>query len=185
VVLGEVIRAVTGTSWAIQVRRRILDPLALRYTYVAGEEPGPPVVPGYHDMDNDGDEENVETGGAWPALTSSEGPAGAMVSTAGDLTRFAGALFRGRLLDAASLRAMTAPTPFHPRGSNQGLGVEITRLYSATTTLGHGGFLPGFRSTLWYQPSTGVTVVVLANDSRANTADLAELMLRAAQPPPP
>jgi D-alanyl-D-alanine carboxypeptidase len=178
-VLGEVIRAVTGRTWAAEVRSRILDPLGMRDSYVAGAEPGPPVVPGYFDADGDGDEENVETGADWPSLTTSEGAAGALVSTAADLARFAGALFGGRLLDEASLAEMTADRPFHGRGSNYGLGVEIERPDRSTTVLGHGGFLPGFRSTLWHEPATGVTVVVLADDASANTADLAELVLRA------
>jgi hypothetical protein len=38
---------------------------------------------------------------------------------------------------------------------------------------------PGFRSALWYSPRHDLIVVVLANDSRANPQDLAELVLRA------
>jgi D-alanyl-D-alanine carboxypeptidase len=177
--LGEVIAAVTHEPWPAQVRRRILDPLNLTQTYVAGAEAGSAaVIGGYFDTDNDGTRENVETGRPWPALETSEGPAGAIVSTAGDLATFGDALYHGRLLDAASLRAMTAERPFHPRNSNYGYGTEITRLGYGITVLGHGGFLPGFRSVLWYVPSRDLTIAVLANDSTANPADLAELILR-------
>jgi D-alanyl-D-alanine carboxypeptidase len=100
------------------------------------------------------------------------------VSTAGDLATFGDALYHGRLLDAASLRTMTAERPFHPRNSNYGYGTEITRLGYGITVLGHGGFLPGFKSVLWYVPSRDLTIAVLANDSTANPADLAELILR-------
>ena len=182
VLLGRVVEAVTGTSWAAQVRLRILDPLHLDATYVDGAEPGPPVTAGYFDGDNDGQEENTETGTEWTSLASSEGPAGAIVSTAADLTTFADALFHGRLVGKAQLRAMTADGPFHPRGTNYGLGVEITRTDRTMTVWGHGGFVPGFRSTLWYSPRHDTTVVALANDSRANTADLAELAMRSAAP---
>ena len=93
IVLGEVIEKVSGRSWAQEVRRRILDPLNLDSTYIAGAEPAQEaVVPGYFDTDNDGDVENVETGGPWPALETSEGPAGAIVSTASDLVTFGEAL---------------------------------------------------------------------------------------------
>src|SRR5918998_791760 len=89
ILLGEAINSVTGTSWAHQVRRRILDPLQLKGTYIAGFEPAPkPVVPGYFDADNDGHVENIETGRPWTALETSEGPAGAIVSTVPDLLRF-------------------------------------------------------------------------------------------------
>jgi D-alanyl-D-alanine carboxypeptidase len=184
VLLGEVIRAVTGSTWAAQVRRRIIDPLGLKHTYVAGAEPVPGgVLPGYFDADNDGDQENIETGRPWPSLETAQGPAGALVSTAADLAVFGGALFRGRLLTRASLQQMLAEGPHHPRTSNYGLGVEITRRDYRTTTWGHGGALPGFRSVLWYLPHDDVVIVALANDWRANPEDLAELTLRSMSRP--
>ena len=179
IVLGEVIMKVSGRTWAEEVRRRILDPLNLDSTYVAGAGPArEAVVPGYFDSDNDGDVENVETGGPWPALESSEGPAGAIVSTASDLVTFGEALFRGRLVQDSTLQAMVTEGPYHPRFSNYGLGLEIMRPDYRTTIWGHGGFLPGFKSALWYVPSRDAVIVVLANDARANPADLAELAMR-------
>jgi CubicO group peptidase (beta-lactamase class C family) len=135
-------------------------------------------VPGYFDSDNDGDVENVESGGPWPALESSEGPAGAIVSNASDLVTFGEALFRGRLVQDSTLQAMVTEGPYHPRFSNYGLGLEIMRPDYRTTIWGHGGFLPGFKSALWYVPSRDAVIVVLANDTRANPADLAELAMR-------
>jgi D-alanyl-D-alanine carboxypeptidase len=184
VLLGEVIRVVTGSTWAAQVRRRIIEPLGLKHTHVAGAEPVPGgVLPGYYDADNDGDQENIETGRPWPSLETAQGPAGALVSTAADLAVFGGALFRGRLLRPASLRRMLAEGPHHPRNSNYGLGVEITRQDYRTTVWGHGGALPGFRSALWYEPHRDVVIVALVNDWRANPQDLAELALRCVSRP--
>lgn len=177
--LGEVIAAVTHDTWSAQVRKRILDPLGLRDTYIAGAEPnGPAVIPGYFDADNDGTRENIENGRPWPALETSEGPAGAIVSTAEDLVRFGDALYHGALLGESTLRGMTAERRFHPRNHNYGLGTEISHLGYDTTVYGHGGFVPGFRSVLWYAPDRDLVLVVLANDSIADPADLAELLLR-------
>jgi D-alanyl-D-alanine carboxypeptidase len=179
ILLGEVIKNISGRSWAHEVRRRILDPLNLNSTHIAGSEQVPePVIPGYFDADNDGDVENIETGGPWPALETSEGPAGAIISTGPDLLAFGEALFRGRLVQEPTLRAMVAEGPYHPRFSNYGLGLEILRPDYRTTIWGHGGFLPGFKSALWYLPSRDAVIVVLANDARANPADLAELVAR-------
>ncbi len=184
VLLGQVIDAVTGSTWAAEIRRRIIEPLHLRHTFIAGAEPVPGgVLPGYFDADNDGDQENVETGGPWPSLETTEGPAGAIISTAPDLAAFGDALFHGRLLRPESLRRMVADGPHHPRNSNYGLGVEISRPDYRTVMWGHGGALPGFRSGLWYAPQHDVTVVVLTNDYRANPQDLAELVLRAVWSP--
>jgi D-alanyl-D-alanine carboxypeptidase len=179
VLLGEVIETVTGHRWAQEVRSRILDALDLRDTYVAGFEPaGRPVIPGYFDLDNDGDFDNVETGQPWTSLETSDGAAGCIVSTGPDLLAFGDALFHGRLLSAETMRAMTAEGPFHPRFTNYGLGLEIARPDYRTTILGHGGYLPGFRSSLWYVPSRDAVIVVLANDARAEPRDVAELAMR-------
>lgn len=180
VLLGQVIESVTGRSWAQQVRRRILNPLGMDNTYVAGHEPVPGgVIAAYGDADNDGEEEAIEDGKAWPALETAEGPAGAIVSTATDVARFADALFRGRLVRDSTLRTMVAEHPHHPRNSNYGLGIEITRPDYQTKIWGHGGFIPGWRSVMWYIPDRDLTIVVLTNDSLANPPDLAELAMRA------
>jgi D-alanyl-D-alanine carboxypeptidase len=180
VLLGRVIDTITGSTWAAEIRRRILDPLRLRHTYVAGAEPvSGGVMPGYIDVDMDGDVENVETGDPWPALETAEGPAGAIVSTAGDLAVFADALFRGKLLRPDTLKQMVAEGPHHPRNANYGLGVEISRPDYRLTIWGHGGFTLGFKSALWYVPEHDIVVVVLVNDAGANASDLAELVVRA------
>jgi D-alanyl-D-alanine carboxypeptidase len=178
VLLGEAIETVTGHGWAQEIRRRILDPMELRDTYVAGFEPvRRPVIPGYFDLDNDGDVD-VETDQPWTSLETSDGPAGSIVSTAPDLLAFGDALFHGRLLSPETMPAMTAEGPFHPRFTNYGLGLEITRPDYRTTIWGHGGSLPGFRSILWYVPSRDAVIVVLANDTRVEPRDLAELAMR-------
>jgi D-alanyl-D-alanine carboxypeptidase len=180
ILLGQVIEAVTGSTWAVEVRRRILEPLLLTHTFVAGMEPVPDgVLPGYVDIDMDGDVENVETGDPWTSLETTEDAAGAMVSTAGDLAVFAQALFGGQLLQPATLQEMVAPGPHHPRNSNYGLGVTIFSPDYRLTTWGHGGFTLGFTSVLWYLPRHDLVVAVLANDVRANPSDLAELVVRA------
>jgi D-alanyl-D-alanine carboxypeptidase len=178
--LGGVIDTITGSTWAAEIRRRILDPLRLRHTHVAGAEPVPGgVLPGYADADMDGDVDNVDAGGPWPSLETTEGPAGAIVSTAADLAVFADALFHGKLLRPDTLRQMVADGPHHPRNANYGLGVEISRPDYRLTVWGHGGFTLGFKSALWYLPKHDLVVVVLANDAGANTSDLAELVVRA------
>ena len=73
---------------------------------------------------------------------------------------------------------MVAEGQFHPRNSNYGLGLETLRPDYQTLIWGHGGYLPGFKSVLWYVPSRDAIIVVLTNTSRANPPDLAELIMR-------
>jgi D-alanyl-D-alanine carboxypeptidase len=181
ILLGKVIDAVTGSTWAGEIRRRILDPLHLQHTYIPGfENVQGRVVPGYIDVNQDGHEENTETGRPWPSLETSEDSAGAIVSTAGDLATFGTALFHGKLVRPATLRQMVAEGPHHPRIANYGLGVQTYRPDYQLTLRGHGGMTLGFKSVLWYVPNHDVLVVVLTNDVRADPSDLAELMIRTA-----
>lgn len=175
--LGHLIEAVAGRPWHAEVRQRILDPLGMDASYMAGvEQPRGRLAPGYFDLDNDGATELVPD--PWPSLETTEGAAGALVSTAGDLATFVQALATGRLLPERWLEEMTRPGAYSSRYTGYGLGLEIRRPDLMTSVWGHGGFLPGFRSILWYAPSRDVSIVVLTNESRSRPDGLAELIMK-------
>jgi D-alanyl-D-alanine carboxypeptidase len=180
VVLAEVIRGVTGRSWDVELRERVLEPLGLDDTSVAGFEPvqGDDLIDeAYFDLDNDGQVEDIEEGfGSWPALETSESAAGALVSTAEDVATFTAALFGGEVVSAASLEAMVTGGVSSRRYDDYGLGVELSHPDLQTAVWGHGGFLPGYRSVTWHVPASRNTITVLVNHSQANPADLAELL---------
>lgn len=177
VLLGMLIEAVTGRPWAEELRTRVLVPLDLRGTDVPSHDAPPAeVLPGYYDVDGDGFTENVETG-PWPSLETSEGPAGAVVSTVADVTRFLRGLFDGALLPREQLDAMTEPGPHGRRYDGYGLGLEVTRPDRATLVLGHGGWVAGSRIVTWYVPDADAVITVAANEYRADPYDLAELLL--------
>ncbi len=99
--------------------------------------------------------------------------AGSQVSTAPDLVTFARGLFGGALFDdPASLVAMTTPTP----GSSYGLGITLQG-----ETMGHAGYIAGFRSVLNYAPEIDTVVVMVYNhdgaDPESDMADLLEPVL--------
>jgi D-alanyl-D-alanine carboxypeptidase len=179
IVLSQVLSAVSGSGWDEVVRREVLQPLGLRSTYMAGTESarGAGVSEqAIFDLDNDGDFEDIEDG-SWPALETSEGAAGALVSTPSDITMFTSALFRGEVVTHATLRQMVSGSDFARRYDDYGLGVELRRPDLETPVWGHGGFLPGYRSVTWYVPSKDLTLTIAVNDSRADPSDLAELLL--------
>jgi D-alanyl-D-alanine carboxypeptidase len=130
----------------------------------------------YFDLDNDGHVEDVEHG-PWPALETSEGAAGAMISTAADVTAFTSALLSGRILKPQTVELMAAPSPFARRYDDYGLGVELDHPDLRTPVRGHGGFLPGYRCVTWYVPSEHATVTVMVNHSQGDSTDLATLLL--------
>jgi D-alanyl-D-alanine carboxypeptidase len=175
-VLGMVIEQLTGVPWWREVRARILDPVSMSSSYVAGyEDPIGTLSPGYFDLDNDGFTEKIPH--PWPALETSEGASGALVSAVRDLIRFMEALTGGDLISELSLREMTTPGEYSSRFTGYGLGVEVLQPDLETTVWGHGGFLPGHRGVLWHVPEHDLTVAVLTNESRSRPDSLAELIL--------
>jgi CubicO group peptidase (beta-lactamase class C family) len=106
------------------------------------------------------------------------GPAGALRSTADDLVRWHLALFGGRLLDSAGLRAMTTPARLKdgrltskgrvdaaadPPGE-YGLGLRLGTL-GEHRLIGHEGDIPGFNAVINTYPDDRLTIAVLANTS--------------------
>lgn len=178
VLLGMVVEAVTGRSWADELRARVIEPLGLEDTVVPSHD-APPASPppSYYDLDRDGVSENVEAG-PWRSLETSEGPAGAVVATVADVTRFLRALFDGTLLPAEQLAEMTAPGAHDRRYDGYGLGIERLRPDRSTPVFGHGGWVSGQRIVTWYVPDLDTVITVAANDYRADPYDLAELLLR-------
>ena len=108
--------------------------------------------------------------------------AGGCYSTAPDMLRFAEALVRHRLLNAALTRAVTTahiPAP----GGGYGYGFGIRTRAGRPPTIWHNGGSPGVAGELDIAPRLGYTVVVLENrdpDSLAATMRLIRAALRIA-----
>ncbi|MEU5551947.1 serine hydrolase domain-containing protein [Micromonospora sp. NPDC047793] len=128
VLAGMLIEAVTGSSTATEVQRRILRPLKLTGTSFPGTDP---TIRGPH-------------GGAYFAPFGARdvsefnmswaGAAGEMISTTADLNTFFRALLRGDLLRPATLDQMLTRVPMvpgMPEAGGYGLGI-----YSLSTPCG-------------------------------------------------
>jgi D-alanyl-D-alanine carboxypeptidase len=155
IVVGMILRRATGRTPADLIRDRIARPLGLRHTYLVtgaasdtgpgyahgymGTFTGPPTQPTIHYTD-------VST---W-ALGSFAGTAGAVVSTAPELSRFLSALLGGRLLPPAQLAAMkTTVSAGAGTGIDYGLGILRTDTPCGTvwghtgSTFGHDSYMFG------------------------------------------
>lgn len=82
---------------------------------------------------------------------------GGLASTSPDLAHFGDALFRGKILNARTVRRMTRANRFGSR-----LGID-EQSYAGRTWLGHNGRYGGYESELWYDKTRGVTVAVNTN----------------------
>ncbi|WP_327351613.1 serine hydrolase domain-containing protein [Streptomyces sp. NBC_01304] len=145
ILAGMIAEKVSGRPLATEVTRRIIVPLGLTNTYLPGQSTsiyGPhgkayskllvpdPAAPVY---------DVSELNASWA------GAAGDMISTAGDINRFYGALLSGRLLRPAEQKAMFTgvPTVNWIPNTEYGLGMIAQKLSCGVQVWGHGGTIHG------------------------------------------
>lgn len=162
-VLGQVIEAATGATYAAALRERILAPLDLVATFYPREE----AATGEEAIGRWQGEEQA----AIAAATFGEGPgwlgaSGGIVATAEDAARFADALFDSRVLTAANLAALNDidVAAGLPGAIDCDPAAMIGRRQTAFgETRSHGGNAGSFRAWLEHYPAFGLSVVVLVN----------------------
>lgn len=155
ILAGMIVEKATGKTLAGEISRRIVRPLGLTGTYLPGEEtkirgPHPRHYSTLFAAESDAkiyDVTEMSATTAWAA--------GGMVSTIGDLHRFAGALLRGGLLPPAQRREMFTMVKTGvkmPDGTwkdtwihdtTYGLGVFSWQLSCGATVWGIGGAITG------------------------------------------
>ena len=158
-VLGGVIEAATGTDVATALRTHVLDPAGVTRTHLAGAEAVPtPIVPGNVDLDGDGHDDTL-AGIPYLAVETNMWVAGALVSTADDIIRFARTLFAGTIISDHALAEMTnTSTAEH----GHGLGIFDLRA-PGQTVYGNSGGAPGFHANFAHHATQSTTAVVFTN----------------------
>jgi D-alanyl-D-alanine carboxypeptidase len=157
IVLGLMIRKVTGTSVGAELRHRLFDPLHLRRTTY----PIRPGISGHH--------AHGYLIFGQPGLRdvtrfspSFAGAAGAVVSTARDVARFYHALLAGHLLHPGLLHAMETTVS---TGSTFTYGLGLVRARTPCgIAWGHDGDFPGYLTTAFNTKDGSHQIVVLVND---------------------
>ncbi|MEF7656595.1 serine hydrolase domain-containing protein [Bacillus thuringiensis] len=140
VIAGEIIRKVTGDTYAEQIRKRFIEPLGLKETFVMEASSH---IPGKH-----ANGYNMDRSGRLYDLTeinqSWANAAGDMVSTVEDLTTFFSALLGGKLLNQELMNQMLT-TLDSPIGK-VGLGVYEEKTPDGQSYWGHAGGTFGFET---------------------------------------
>ncbi|MFI5754247.1 serine hydrolase [Streptomyces sp. NPDC051569] len=147
ILLGLVVEAVTGESYASEAQRRIIVPLGLGGTSFPGARTTLPTPHGHaysRTSVTGGPDGSGPRPGALYDVTELDpreaGAAGELITTLDDLDRFCTALLRGELLPPAQLRELLDTTASH---GVYGMGVYPRRLSCGTTVWGHNGRIPG------------------------------------------
>lgn len=146
ILAGLVVEHVSGEAFPAYLRQHVWGPAGMRHTTCSGG-PRPGRAIGYTDYGT------TNTATLPPNGTS----AGGCYSTVGDLLRFANALLRHRLLDAATTRLVTSSHVDAP-GGGYGYGFGIRG-----GTLWHNGGAPGVATEVDIDPRTGLVAIVLQN----------------------
>ena len=163
--LGLLIERVTGMPVARVLRTRIIQPLGLEDTYLAGAEEGPPVIRAPVRI---GDRE-FPYDYPYTSIVTSAWTAGAMVSSAADVGTFFNALFAGRLISRSALREMRTIAPGSeaddpPSGYGLGLTEWHPSEYPGVRLYGHGGGISSFVTLAFHDPLSGVTYFAAGTD---------------------
>ena len=190
--LGVVAAQVGGAPWEELVRRELIDPLGLDSTYVQGFEL-PPAVPAlaYRIIDGFyGPTPQARTDGStvvpFRSVVTAAGSAGAIASTAGDLARWARALYGGTgVVSAATRREMLTFVKAYLYGTVTSYGLGVSRVgFDGHSAYGHTGALVGTRAAIRYFPREKVTVAVLFNRETFVGDDVVRILARNIFPKP-
>ena len=163
VLLGLVIRQVTGRSMSSVLRRRIFKPLGLDHTFWPGSSPALP-RPHTRGYTLQGQPPN-EPGDATNWNPTYAGAAGAIVSKLRDLLvsmraplARGGACWRPGCSESASSRSNPCP---HSRRHSSNTGSALVRRRGLDRQ--HNGSVPGYTTTVYYHAATRTAVVVETN----------------------
>ncbi|MDR7276337.1 serine hydrolase domain-containing protein [Catenuloplanes atrovinosus] len=167
VLLGAIIERASGRGHPEQVRETVLRPAGMTRS---GNEPDEPpaadLAVGYT-----GEERVPNTD--YRFLRGN--PAGGASATAGDLVRFARAVLRHELLDAAHTELLTTAKVNIGFTGRQAYGFAERTIHGVRTIGGAGGF-PGANAELVIHPPSEHVIVVLANLDPPAASDVARFI---------
>jgi len=165
--LGLVIESAAGNPWRDEVARRFLKPIGLTRTQASDRVDLPGLAAGYMSEDN--------PFGLPPKTTSAngrmvwnpgiEGAGGGFVSNPRDLVVWGRTLYEGRAMDGDYLEEVLTSVPVGGEDSRTSYGISVAIHADGPLgpTYGHGGWIPGYTSSLRYYPDLRIGVAFQIN----------------------
>lgn len=154
IVLGMIVEKLLGTDLYDEIQQRLLDPLGYEDTVPSNTRRIPGLVQGYQGPDHmfaDADAMLVDE--EFVINPQFEWAGGGFASTTVDMARWVKDIHEGRAFDASLLEQAREgiPAPLGPPGTTYGLCV-ITLPLPVGLAYGHSGFMPGYRTEMYYFP---------------------------------
>lgn len=167
ILMGLVIEAATGRSYYEEIRERFLTPLDLTLTTPSDRRLLPGLAAGYMGEENafGFPRKTTQANGMMEWHPGFEWTGGGLVSNSRDLARWGASLLGGNAMPGDYLRELLRAVPISPDDPNvyYGAGVGIYRTGALGPVYGHGGWIPGYSSSLRYYPTHGVTIAFQVN----------------------
>jgi CubicO group peptidase (beta-lactamase class C family) len=163
--LSYILEKTYANSFANLLNEKIVKPTGLENTYVFGKiNPNNNECKSYHFMGNWIEEKETD-------FTIALG-AGAIISTSSDLTKFADALFAGKLLKSESLENMKTMK------DDYGMGLFQIPFYDSKG-YGHTGGIDGFSSIYGHFPNEKISYALTSNGSNYENNNISIAVLSA------
>lgn len=169
-VLGKLIEAASGETYYDLLRKRILEPQGLDLVVPADQSVLPNISPGYmHGA------RNLRDDGTMKLDPSSEWTGGGLTTTPTMLVKFFSSLAAGKVVSEHGFTQMVDggwQDPETPQ-VHYGFGLFVD---SQSRTIEHGGLWPGYRTHVWHDLKSGISIAVQTN--RDGRLDLESLVGR-------
>jgi D-alanyl-D-alanine carboxypeptidase len=171
VILGEIIKTITGNEYYDEIRIRFIEPLGLETVFHPPFDTWQqPTAHLWADFDNDGIlEDNNDLFENFNSLYSTAGAAGSYFGTPSDMAEWIYQLYGGDILTPSTVAEMKQPMPISPLFGH-GLGT-MRRSFLGKTAYGHGGDI-FYAAGIYYIPSEDVGIAVQTNNEPTASFDL-------------
>jgi len=180
ILLGLVIEKVTGRHYFDEINRRFLAPLGLQHTAPANRRELPGLAAGYMSADNAFGLPHKTTSeqGVLRWHPGMEWTGGGLVSNSTDLAHWGAALFNGQAMPGAYLEELlhSVATDPHTPDLRYAAGVAVMRTGTFGPVYGHGGWIPGYCTSLRHYPEHGVTIAFQINTDTLSGTDTTQVI---------
>jgi D-alanyl-D-alanine carboxypeptidase len=170
ILLGMVIEKVTGHTYYEEATHRFLEPLHLSETSPSDKPNLPGLAAGYLEANNEWHlpVKTTSAPGMMVWNPGQEWTGGGLISTPRDLVMWAKTLYEGRAMNWPYVQKLLLAVPIEQGSPDVLYGAAVAIKYGGPLgpTYGHGGWIPGYSSSMRYYTKYHIAVALQINTDR-------------------